>query len=106
MDYQTYLTKSRRGSKSPDRDATKLIVVLSPPGIIKASQLDSSVGVRTSRKWNFERGSEDEALRSSWICSLNAPWRARTPIVMVGEESPLVAIVCVQRRGGVQCEEE
>ena len=27
-------------------------------------------------------GKLDEADRSSWMCSLKAPWRARTPTVM------------------------
>jgi hypothetical protein len=44
----SHLTKSRKGSKRFDRAATSDIVVLSPPGMIRASQRESSSGVRTS----------------------------------------------------------
>lgn len=50
---QTYLTNSRRGSSRLERSATSDTVVLSPPGIIKASHFASSDGVRTSIKSHF-----------------------------------------------------
>lgn len=61
-------------------------MVDSPPGIMSASQAASWGGVRISRKCQVvvcEEEVEAEAERRSWMCSLKAPWRARTPIVIV-----------------------
>lgn len=59
--------------------------MLSPPGNMSPSHWDSSWVVRTSmnRHWRSEVGLFAEAARRSWMCSLNAPWRARTPTVIV-----------------------
>ena len=89
----TYLTKRRRGSNSCDRSATRAIVVLSPPGMIKASQRASCSGVRTSSQLHsvFSSFSALKALRSSCRCSLNAPCNARTPTL---SRRPTSAISC------------
>lgn len=59
------------------------IAVLSPPGRIRALQRESWSAVRTSRKlkvvlcWDVRAG-------AAWVrrvmCSMKAPWRARTPM--------------------------
>lgn len=75
--------------------ATREIVVLSPPGIIKPSHFSNSAGVRTSMNVHWIVGEAfAELSRRSWICSLKAPWRARTPIVIsIGEEGDCCVIV-------------
>lgn len=84
-----HFTKSRKGSKRFDRAATSDIVVLSPPGMIKASQRDSSSCVRTSKKYHVvsSAGFFDfkmaAACRRSCRCSLKAPCSASTPTVML-----------------------
>lgn len=71
----TYLTKSLRGSNKLDRAATREIVVLSPPGMMSASQLSSCCCVRTSINSHCEaEGPCDSAKTaaaffSSCICS-------------------------------------
>lgn len=89
----THLTKSLSGSKRFDLCATSDIAVLSPPGMMSASQEFNSASLRTSMKDHFMDGEARiwEAERRSWMCSLKAPWRARTPIV-IEEERPLIAI--------------
>ncbi len=89
---KTDLTKSRNGSNNPLRLATRDIAVLSPPGMIRAEHCERSEGVRTSMKLNVNWGLEcvkddddsswSEADRRSWRCSLKAPCRARTPMVI------------------------
>lgn len=79
-----YFTNPRRGSSNPDLAATRDIVVLSPPGMMRASHCDSSAEVRTSLKVHCIVGvglSCIAALRSL-VCSWKAPWRARTPTVI------------------------
>jgi len=82
---KAYLTKSRRGSSIPERSATNDIAVDSPPGIMRASHKSSWETVLTSRNLNAVEGREAEAVRRSCVCSLKAPWRARTPTVIGGE---------------------
>ncbi len=93
-----YLTNSRNGSSRPDRAATRDMVVLSPPGMIRASHLARSDGVRTSGKiqsmggggceGDFGGERREAAERRRRMCSWKAPWRARTPTVMgvIGEK--------------------
>lgn len=81
-----YLTKSRSGSSRPDCCATKEMVVLSPPGMIKASHRASSSAVRTSMASKEVSDLVCEktvlaALRSRLRCSMKPPWRAKTPTV-------------------------
>ena len=85
---QAYLTKCLSGSNKPDREATSDIVVLSPPGMIRASHLESSADVRTSIKDHVEGEIEtvEAADVSSVRCSRKAPWSARTPTVI----SPII----------------
>lgn len=66
------MTKERRGSRRPERAATRDMVVLSPPGRISASHRERSFGVRTSMnvKDVAEKLGKLEASRSSWMCSL------------------------------------
>ena len=75
-----------------DLSATRDIVVLSPPGMMRASHDASSDSVRTSRNFHFlllfpmslDDNDDDrieEPCRSNWMCSLKAPCRARTPTV-------------------------
>ena len=82
----TYLTNWRRGSRRPDWAATKEMVVLSPPGMMRASQRASSSGVRTSMASmavGKASASWAAALRTRATCSAKPPWRARTPTVVV-----------------------
>lgn len=89
----TYLTYSRKGSRRPLREATSDIVVLSPPGMIKASQDQRSASVRTSMNLHFTSSpltcfslrltSCCDACRSKSRCSLKAPCKASTPTVIV-----------------------
>jgi len=53
---KNYFTKSRNGSSSPDLAATRDIVVLSPPGMMRASQFARSEGERTSVKVHWVVG--------------------------------------------------
>ena len=84
----TYLTNSRSGSSSPSRRATIAIVVLSPPGIMRASHCESWAVVRTWIKLNC--GACVEKFVDSWaaafwrreMCSITPPWRASTPTVI------------------------
>ena len=69
-----------------DLSATNDIVVLSPPGMIRASHVASSAAVRISLKAQRLVIMSLEAricaaCLSSCTCSLNAPCRARTPTV-------------------------
>lgn len=67
----------------PQRSAMSEIAVLSPPGRIRALHWESWSAVRTSRKvkvvlcWDVRDG-------AAWVrrvmCSMKAPWRARTPM--------------------------
>jgi len=50
--HESYFTKSLKGSRRPESAAASEMVVLSPPGIIKASHRDSCCFVRTSVKSN------------------------------------------------------
>lgn len=87
-----YLTNSLNGSNNPERAATRDIVVLSPPGMMRASHFARSAGVRTSVKVQWIAGVVGESREAAeWrrrICSWKAPWRARTPTVMgvIGEK--------------------
>lgn len=84
------MTKSLKGSRSPEAAATSEMVVLSPPGIIKASHRDSCRGVRTCMKSNelairpsFRKfPMKSAAFRSRARCSIKAPCNARTPTVV------------------------
>lgn len=82
-----YWTKSRSGSSSPDCCATNEIVVLSPPGMIRASHRVSSSLVRTSMASKAAASAALwektmlAALRSRVRCSMKPPWRAKTPTV-------------------------
>jgi len=92
------LTNCLNGSSRPDRAATRDMVVLSPPGMIRASHLARSDGVRTSGKvqsmggggceGGFAGERREAAERRRRMCSWKAPWRARTPTVMgvIGEK--------------------
>lgn len=84
---ESYLTKSRRGSRRLHLWAIREIAVLSPPGITKPSQDFSSFSVRTSINVHSRCGiclSERicAAWRSNCVCSLKAPCKASTPTVM------------------------
>lgn len=93
---EAHLTKWRSGSRRPDCAATRDSVVLSPPGMTRASQDASCSGVRTSVKPKstvedpFAPAGRDRAWAAFWRelrCSAKPPWRARTPIV----RRPMVA---------------
>jgi hypothetical protein len=95
----THLTKSRRGSNIFDLWATKEMVVLSPPGRIRASHEFNSGSFRTSLKVQFLlvmffASSIFAAWRRSWTCSLKAPWSANTPTVIYecGSFDPILKI--------------
>ena len=71
-----YFTNSRSGSKSPLRAATKETVVLSPPGMIKASHFSNCGGVRTSMNdqiFPSLRLTRLEADCKSLTCSMKEP---------------------------------
>lgn len=82
---RTHLTKSRRGSRRPDCAATKEMVVLSPPGMMRASHEFSCSRVRTSMAVISRESlaSERAALRTRVTCSAKPPCRARTPTTML-----------------------
>lgn len=78
----------------------------SPPGRIRASQRESWEGVRTSRhvreKFLFWNGFDDDddwreakAFSRRWMCSMKAPWRARTPMVRVCCGIVIVIVIAV-----------
>ena len=71
----------------PHRWATSEIAVLSPPGMMRASQELSSVSVLISLKVQLRfvtsRNTRScTAFLRSCTCSLKAPWSAKTPTVM------------------------
>lgn len=141
----THFTNSLNGSSIPHLSATREMAVLSPPGMMRASQESSSALLRIS--WNVqlyvfssfcfalvwlvwlvrlddsfgveervwlvrldgveeeveveevvwcEEESDFEASRRSWMCSLNAPWRARTPIVILSD--PMIGFLGLEDR--------
>lgn len=83
------MTKSRNGSRRPDCAATNDIVVLSPPGMMRASQRANSSSLRTSMASKVMSEVVAlpaarmvlAALRTRLRCSAKPPWRARTPTV-------------------------
>lgn len=85
---QTYLINSLKGSNRPNDLATIDIVVLSPPGMIRASHFASSTAVRTWIKLNSTLKSllEDSNWGAARLrrerCSATPPWRAKTPTVI------------------------
>lgn len=90
---RTCFTNSRSGSSNPSRRATIAMVVLSPPGITRASHCESWAVVRTWMKLNCGVDVDEESVDccdDSWtaafwrreMCSMTPPWRARTPTVI------------------------
>ena len=67
--FNLYLTNSRNGSSIPLLSATRLIVVLSPPGIMRASHFSSSAGVRTSMNVHDVAMSRDWRLAAAFLRS-------------------------------------
>ena len=59
-------------------------MVLSPPGMIRASHFARSEALRTSVmvQWVGRDEMRAAAAWRSFVCSWKAPWRARTPTVM------------------------
>lgn len=88
----THFTKSLNGSSRLLLSATRDMAVLSPPGMMRASQRASSASFRTSRKhqlltdWCLD-SRDFAACLSSWRCSLKAPWSASTPTVICPNEA-------------------
>lgn len=84
---RAYLTKLRSDSRRSVRAAIREIVVLSPPGMIRASHCCKSTVVRTSVKKKTTSVyvevwvNSAAALLSRVICSRKAPCKAKTPIV-------------------------
>jgi len=95
---RTDFTKSLSGSRRLDLWATREIAVLSPPGMIRASHVASSVSFRTSKKDHLHMYFDPTRLAAclrSWMCSLKAPCRAKTPTVIVPPKGDILPVLGV-----------